>query len=258
MIDACTDIETDAAENELNAPSPWPPQIREQVWGDRVRLRLKMKQQMKTYGTFLNQYTIDEVRNFCIMSENALMLKKIFQMPRALIMEEIKEYGIHSSYSNVLSAVIDQVANIHQTKYEPDGRSIEELQFEKELIFSKRGAGFTLNLFSTTNHNQVNSGTFNIFLNFVVKLGGPKLLMRKLEQANDDDADDDAEDDESNKGSTSTNNGPSFQGDRRLIRLIIARYWARGIMKKYEDYMKTCREVDNDVVEVAKGIAQIL
>ena len=251
LIDACTDIETDAAENELNTPSPWPPQIREQVWADRVRLRLKMKQEMKTYRIFFEKYSIEDIRSFCVSGKNSPILKRIFQMPRQLILDAIKEYGIHSSYSNVLSAVIDQVANFHLTKYKPDGRSIDELQFERNLIFSKRGAGFTLPLFTVAYPDQVNQDALDVFLKFMTKLGGPKLLMRKLERSNDDDSEEDDENDE--KGS-SNKNGPSFQGDRRLIRLIIARFWTRSIIEKFE----SSKSKDDDIDEVTNGIESVL
>ena len=56
MINAISDLETDAANAELNAAerSPWPHEMRDQVWGDRLRLRMKMKNDMLFYKDFFS------------------------------------------------------------------------------------------------------------------------------------------------------------------------------------------------------------
>lgn len=255
LIEACTDIETDAAEDEINAKSPWPPEIREQVWGDRVRLRLKMKQQMKNYKAFLTEYSLEDIKEFCLLKDNVQIMRKIFQMPRMMIMEEIKEYNIHSAYSNVMAAVTEQVAKFPQTLYEDDGRCQEEIDFERNLIFSRRGAGFTLKLFQKCDGEIImNEDILDSFLNYMSKLGGPKLLVRKLIRGNEfnndgTDEGDDLKDDDENEVPDKSSGG--FQGDRRLIRLLVARYWARGIIEKYAESLK---ETNGNLQEISRNL----
>lgn len=233
MIAACTDLETDAAENELNAveKSPWPPQIREQIWGDRVRLRLKMKKEMPNYKNL----DVDGLRAFCL--SNTFMLRKIIQMPRSVILDITKDYGIHSAYCTVLQAVSEQVANFKLTKYDVDGRSDEELAFEKHLKFNKRGPGFTLELFNK--EGKINESVLDVFMEFARTLGGPKLLKRRPRvDRNDNGIDNEDEDNEVADEVKTKDGGPSFQGDRRLIRLLISRYWVNQLSVKFNESTK--------------------
>ena len=233
LIEACTDIDTDAAEQELHAKSPWPPEIREQVWGDRVRLRLKMKREMKHFKSFLTECSINDVKEFCL--ENVSLMKRIFQMPRMLIMEKIKDYDIHSSYSNVLSAVVEQVANFKLTKYEIDGLADAEIEFEKRLGFNKRGTGFNISLFDDKEPDKIDVESLDIFFEMFELLGGPKLLFRRC-GGNEKNGEEDDEND------SRVQSEAGFRGDRRLVRLIIARFWAKQVMEKYLDDTK---EKDN-------------
>ena len=52
LISSVSDLETDAANEEFNAAqqSPWPPEMRDSVWADRVRVRHKLKKEMKSRG----------------------------------------------------------------------------------------------------------------------------------------------------------------------------------------------------------------
>ena len=54
MINAISDLETDAANAEVkdSEQPPRPPDMRERVWSDRVRLRVKMKTEMNVYAIF--------------------------------------------------------------------------------------------------------------------------------------------------------------------------------------------------------------
>jgi len=237
LIAACTDLETDAAENELNAAekSPWPPQIREQIWGDRVRLRLKMKKEMPNY----KDLDVNGLRAFCLSDK--MMLRKIIQMPRALILDFTKDYGIHSAYCTVLQAVSEQVANFKLTKYDADGRSDAELAFEKHLKFNKRGPGFTLELFDKK--GDIDEEVLDVFIGMAGTLGGPKLLQRRPKQ---DGIDNDDEDNETANEGKSKDGGPSFQGDRRLIRLLIVRYWVNQLLAKFKE--------SNNETECSSGV----
>ena len=57
MINAMSDLETDSKTHEINAAkiSPWPEDMRDQIWGDRLLLRFKMKKEMKDYRGFLEE-----------------------------------------------------------------------------------------------------------------------------------------------------------------------------------------------------------
>ena len=84
LINAVTDLETDAANAELKAAqqSPWPPEFRDCVWGDRVRLRHKMKKEMVNYKEFCNEYNKEDLEDWLCNEEEfgAEKLKKLFQM----------------------------------------------------------------------------------------------------------------------------------------------------------------------------------
>lgn len=234
MIESISDLETDAASAELKAAerSPWPPNLRDDVWANRVRLRHKMKKEMKDYEDFFLKNDRSKVESWCREDVGTDKLAKIFQLPRSEIAEIIKtKYGIHFGFSTVLNAVTEQVAHFKKTKYETDGRCPEEIAFEKTLVFS-RMTGFTLPIKTSSPPDD----PLTIFLNFMVTLGGPKLLTRgPSKSANENDetgADDPADDpyDDSPVGKT----GPSFRADRRIIRLLIGRYWADQIISKFK------------------------
>ena len=48
LISAVSDLETDAADAEFKSAqsSPWPPEMRDSVWADRVKVRFKMKKEI--------------------------------------------------------------------------------------------------------------------------------------------------------------------------------------------------------------------
>ena len=137
---------------------------------------------------------------------------------------------IHSAYAVVLCTVMEQVAFFSLTEYPPDGRSSVELAFERHLQFDKRG-GFLLRLQINENYGTMNDEVLQVLLQRIQSLGGPKLLDRGPSKENDDDDNNDA--DGTDKQQQSSSDGPSFQSDRRIIRLIIARYWADLLMSKY-------------------------
>lgn len=69
-------------------------------------------------------------------------------------------------------------------------------------------------------------------------LAGPKLLQRgpSTSKKNDDDDDEDDEGgaDDAIAASSTGKDGPCFRSDRRIARLIIARYWADNLMNLYK------------------------
>ncbi|CAB9502325.1 expressed unknown protein [Seminavis robusta] len=245
MIHAMSDLETDAANAEVNAlqASPWPANMRDAVWGDRLKLRHLMKKEMPKYATFWKEHAV-ELEEWCRSGVYVMTLKKIFQMPRAEVTERVKnDYGIHSAFAVVLCTVVEQVANFPATQLPTDARGESETNFEQSLVFDRRG-GFTLKL--KQKDGSLNADVLQIWLDRMKSLGGPKLLERAPpkkkvvvdssdEEEEDDDGDVDAgglkQQDDPDEDEPAS--GPSFRSDRRIIRLLIARYWADQMMKKF-------------------------
>jgi len=241
MINAISDLETDAAENEIKAlqKSPWPPEMREQVWGDRVRLRHKLKKEIPIYTEFWTQHG-HEFMNWC-HSLPASSIKKILQMPRSEVTDRLNsKYNIHSAFGVVLTAVVEQVAHFAETKYSTDARGKEEIAFEKSISWDRRG-GFTMQV--CNKEGEIVPEVLKVWLDRMESLGGAKLLERSSRQTQTDDGEDGDVDDaqETEPGKPS----PSFRGDRRIVRLLIARFWADAFIKKYMKQKNT--EASNSV-----------
>lgn len=251
LIHAMSDLETDAANAEVRAveKSPWPPEIRQQVWTDRILLRYKMKKEMNSYRVFVQDVVGGrETLQTFLETLGALTLRRIFQMPRDEIGEILKNtYNIHSAFRIVGCAVTEQIANFGVTKYETDGRGEEEVEFEQHLAFDRR-AGFvfpmTKKIVTTKDDTgdtivswELNTDIVGMFVNAMDGwLGGVKLLQRgpstvRHTQASHDE--DDAAEEE-----VDANEGPSFRSDRRIVRLMIARYWADQIVSKWNAVQK--------------------
>lgn len=277
MVNSMSDLETDAAANEINAAksSPWPPEMRDQIWGDRLLLRFKMKKEMKVYRAFLEGVVkgdadngetdsgeinindaIGVLQKFCINELSPRQVRGIFQLPRSELTEVLKsKYKICSAYAVVFCTVAEQVANFKVTRYPVDARSpgddnSEEI-FENELKFEKVGPGFCLKI--ATNHGagsnnddwKVNDEVLRMFLQRVVSLAGPTLLARAAKISHDDDDDDgNGGSDGEADGASETNesNTASFRSDRRVVRLMIARYWADRLIEKYNEVQKKKKE----------------
>lgn len=276
MINAMSDLETDAAEKELKAAkqSPWPDDLRDQIWSDRLLLRFKMKKEMRTYREFLEGVVVtangidgdddgndnsnpnaDDVdheidigdavpilHRFCKEELSPKQLRGIFQMPRSELTDELKSrYKICSAYAILFCGVVEQVANFKVTKYGVDARrgtggddddDAEEI-FESELKFVKVGPGFCLDI--ATRDGEVNDEVLLKFLQRMVSLAGPTLLARAPKTTHDDRGGGDDGSDGEADGATETNetNTTSFRSDRRVARLLIARYWANRLIEKY-------------------------
>jgi hypothetical protein len=251
VILAMSDLETDAANAEVSAldKSPWPPAMRDQVWGDRLKLRHLMKREMMGYKQFWKDHGV-ELEEWC-RQQSPHTLKRIFQMPRSEITERVRtQYGIHSAFAVVICTVVEQVANFPLTKLPTDGRGASEIAFEEALLWDRRG-GFTLDI-KNKEDGSLNEEVLQIWLERMKTLGGPKLLERAPRVRSDSDSEDEAGDvddglkkqDEDDQPSTST--GPSFQPDRRIIRLMIARYWADIFQKKFLEDLEKKREAAAD------------
>mmetsp|Transcript_15097 Transcript_15097/g.20561 ORF Transcript_15097/g.20561 Transcript_15097/m.20561 type:complete len:313 (-) Transcript_15097:286-1224(-) len=269
LINAVSDLETDAANDEYDAAlkSPWPPDMRDQIWADRVRLRHKMKKEMKNYSQFLHDCKFflcpdendvgdaEALHKFCA-SLGGKTLMRIFQMPRAELSERVGNiYDIHSAFAIVLCTVVEQVANFKLTAYDTDARSPEEIAFEETLTFNRR-AGFNIPVATKvqgTQEYQINQPVLKMFVDLVVQLlAGPKLLHRgppkpkPAEQHDSEDEDDDEDGAASGGEMVKGQKGPSFRSDRRIIRLLIARYWADQIIEKFRSQQKQDEKTKNE------------
>ena len=276
LINAMSDLETDSKTHEINAAkaSPWPEDMRDQIWGDRLLLRFKMKKEMKVYRAFLEEVVKDDaasknivtnnddetnvaiqdaipiLHHFCTTQLSPHELGQIFQLQRSGLTEILKsKYKITSAYAIVFCAVVEQLSNFNHTGYGVDappccnsGVDDEEELFETVLNYSSRGQGFNLvvaeNIIEEDCEEEwkVNQETLGIFLKRMISLAGPTLLARAAKAADDDDNNNDSSNDGAENGdgqTNSSNNKPSFRSDRRVARLMIARYWADRLIEKY-------------------------
>lgn len=250
LINSISDLETDDADAEMKAAqqSPWPPHMRDQVWGDRVRLQFKMKKDMSYFRDFFDYHEVDTLDLWCREKLGPHGLQKIFQMPRSEIMDDIRaKYNVmrHGGFGVVLTSVIEQVANFKKTKLPTDGIAAKEIDFEKILTFDRR-SGFTIPITTMNSANNliISDDVFRVFLDMMVSLGGQKLLARRPKKTSNtdknevedvDDVNDDLVQDGSEQYQLESNkrSGPSFRHDRRAVRLLIARYWACQLITRF-------------------------
>lgn len=243
LIQSMSELETDAANAEVAALDqlPWPPEMRDQVWMERVRLRLKLKTAMKDYKEFYEQHG-DSYEHW-FQQQAPSRLQKLFQLPRTEVTERLKqEYSIHAAFGTVLCAVVEQVAHFEMTGYPTDGRGEAETNFEAHLSFGRRG-GFGLDfgltqLKTTTNtspgqqEQELDPEMVQMWFRRHQSLGGPKLLDRNPKISEEGGADD-VNADETTAAPSSGAGGPSFRADRRVIRVLIARHWADVLQRTY-------------------------
>jgi len=238
LIEDLSELETDAAKAEVSALDrlPWPNDMKDQVWMERVRLRQYCKRSLqskvalfwKTHGDVYTDWLQNQV--------SPTDLKRWFQLPRSEIVEGLKLEGYHMSaaFGTVLCSVTEQVAHFHVTGYPTDGRGEAEVGFEENLIYDRRG-GFTLKHIDSVETKEK-------WLQRHRTLGGPKLLERNAKvpvNDNEDSDDEGGEDDAEDTPEASSNTVPSFRSDRRILRWLIARHFAdvlqRAFFKSHPD-----------------------
>lgn len=104
LVDAVSDLDTDAADAEKAALAqhPWPAEVRDQVWADRVRLRQYLKKDRGRFSEFWQAHGnafVEWIRQPAV----AANLRRWLQLPRSQVMEIIQEkYNIHSAFGVVL------------------------------------------------------------------------------------------------------------------------------------------------------------
>lgn len=262
LIKSVTDIESDQMNYEISSYNkplihPWPQDLRDHVWASRVKLRQKLKSNMKHYEEFWNSHNNNDFIIWLTSSSiDITVLKRIFQLSRTEIMNLLEnQYNIHSAYKGVLDAIIEQVAHFHLTNYPIDASTTDttEINFENILGFN-RYSGFNIDFTNDDNtNNKIDYDTLQIWMERMKSLCGPKLLARGTKNNIDNDnknMDDDNDNDEidgpsssikkeSSAASSAAAGSSGFQSDRRMIRLIIARYWADLLIQKYNAFTKT-------------------
>lgn len=242
LIHSLSEFETDAANAEVNALDklPWPQDMKDEVWKERVRLRQYCKRNMKTFKSFWEEHGENYESWFYELPKQTL--RRFFQLARTEIMERLQQhkFHVHAAFGTVLCAVTEQVAHFEVTKYPVDGRGEAEISFEDILGFDRRG-GFTL--------KEDTEDTRRKWLIRHKTLGGPKLLERnakKITNNNKDSDDEEEEDDDHDKeeeGGGTTSSVPSFRSDRRIVRLLIARFFADTLQQAYlKEEAKKCEE----------------
>jgi hypothetical protein len=230
LIESMSEFETDAANAEVSALDalPWPSDMKDQVWMERVRLRQFCKKNMNHYRDFWEEHGENYQEWFRNLPVSRL--RRIFQLPRSEIVERLKtqKYHMHAAFGTVLCAVAEQVANFPITGYSTDGRGSAEVGFEDILTFDRRG-GFTLKNFDSDE-------TKSSWLVRQQTLGGPKLLERNAKKAVNagTDGNNSGSDDEDDPPAKAGNSpAPSFRSDRRIVRLLIARHFADVLERVY-------------------------
>lgn len=230
LIRSMSEFETDAANAEVSALDklPWPQDMKDEVWKERVRLRQYCKRNMKMYSSFWEEHGEKYESWFQELSMQRIC--RFFQLARTEVMERLQQqkFHIHAAFGTVLCAITEQVAHFKVTNYPVDGRGVAEINFENILVFDRRG-GFTL--------KDASEETREKWLLRHKTLGGPKLLERnakKMPDCDSDNEDDDGEEKEKEEESSGVNyEVPSFRSDRRIIRLLIARSFADTLQEAF-------------------------
>jgi len=78
----------------------------------------------------------------------------------------------------------------------------------------------------------------DVFFEFMPRLGGPKLMPRAPSKIKEGENEEKEGDDEKDEDEVVGARGQSFRADRRLVRLLIARYWTDKIIRKFDKFTK--------------------
>lgn len=110
LIESMSEFETDAANAEVRALDklPWPADMKDQVWMERVRLRQYCKRTMKTYRHFWDKH--GDAYSEWFLTQTKQQLCRYFQLPRTEILEQLQKekFHVHASFGTVLCAVTEQ------------------------------------------------------------------------------------------------------------------------------------------------------
>jgi len=250
----CSDVETDDGRTEKK--SPWPQFMQDEVWADRLKFRRVMKKDIPKYRKMSEDHGSDFVQWWIELDEKTR--KSCFMMPKGELSVLFNNFfEFKTAYQVVLCSVLEQVEKFDVTGYKADGATDCEIFYEESLKVY-RGAWTVDEDFYTTEEG------LDSFFGMFLQLGGDHLVPKRPKEirqvaakakAKAEGIDDDEEDDDDGENGNQSNGSESqsFRGDRRLVRLVIFRYFADQAWKKFERAMKDRSEVGESEASVSKA-----
>ena len=177
-------------------------------------------------GAYDTDTVVEKLHDFCVDCMTIDELYDLFTLSRDELVSMLKsKYNLCSFYTVVFSTVAQQLEHFEMTGIGLDAPELSdntaEVEFERKLKFDARGRGFYMNVVNRKD-DSINETVLRIFLNRMVSLAGPTLLLCS-----------DLDEKRHSDGTGSNGDSPSFKSDRRVIRLIIARCWADKLLKRY-------------------------
>ena len=132
---------------------------------------------------------------------------------------------ISNPHTRQFYAIEEQVQKFEMTGYKADGATEPEIALEKYMIF-KRGAWCMKEDYYSTDEGC------DMFFGMLMQLGGDHLMPKRSYDLRDESeaAKKKAED------GGNENLGPTFRSDRRLVRLVIFRYFANIAWRKFQRF----------------------
>lgn len=241
MLELCTDLDTD--DRRKDALAHFPPCMKAEIDRDRLAIRLQLKNALPRYQSFVGSsltrfaawwatVPLARKQSICVMPMAEVAVLYATQLDMRGAYNTVSQPKPHKSatdmqFSNLnhhynhqlLVALLEQVRHFQETGYAHDGAIEPEVAFERALTV-KRGA-----LGLTPEYLQSATG-FRELLGFI---GGPKLLLPHSKRRTEESTSASASIITSSKTATSC-----FRGDRRLIRLVVARYLVDRAIRQFE------------------------
>lgn len=216
------------------------------VWNDRIQLRLRLKRDSFIYSQFFSslEHDADEPPKIQLLKwfqQNWTLhdLQQFFQVPQSVVHQLLRDkYKLvkDNHLDLFLPSIMEQMEQFQLTRYPLDARGKEEMDFEKELQI--HSSLFFLSVTSESlpseekkvdpcSHMKMVETTIDIFIQMMGRLGNPILLEKQSEESSSHVVD------PNKKNFLQQNQYPCFRYDRRIIRLVVARYWADGIIERW-------------------------
>lgn len=249
----CSDVETDDGEKEKL--SPWPKFMVEEVWADRVKFRRILKEGIPRYRK-LNEDFLDEMMDWWVNLDTRTR-KRCFMMPKEeLIMQFDNTFDFKTAYRVVLCSVVEQVQHFDATGYRADGATDGEIVLEGVLMKKKGAWTVDPDYYDTEEGCQ-------FFFDMMRQLGGDHLMPKRPQELREESeqakamAENQAGSDEEGDVNEQTQTTQTFRGDRRLVRLLIFRYFADQAWRKFERFRKEKEnQIGNAEVKNAEELSQ--
>jgi hypothetical protein len=270
LYEQCSDLSENPTQLD-EEESPWPTFLLSEVWEDKVKIRQRLKAESVRYAAFWREHRAAFCafwRALPLSSKRAL-----FALPQEQLHAMIaEESDFKEAYRVLMLTLCEQLRNFAATLYVGDGVSDSEVEFEAALFVKRGKTTFLMRdeyLSLREPHvrdddddddvsgNGVGGDKDDVgagFLTRFAELCGPKLLQRR--QRKDDDDDDDVGDEKGAGGGGDGGNGGDskgvdedapvtkkkgglgaallFKSDRRLLRVMIYRFYAANVMRKFK------------------------